>query len=56
MEGGRSSILAMGTLRVSAVRLHSNHLKNISASPAGGSPMATGLQATVGPASGRGHR
>jgi hypothetical protein len=55
MEGRRSSILAMVTVKVSAVRLHSTHLKTLSTSPAGGPPAPVGLSTVVGPASGREH-
>jgi hypothetical protein len=42
MDGGISSISAIGNVRVRAVRFHSTHLKNISTSPAGGPPAAVG--------------
>jgi hypothetical protein len=54
MDGGRSSISAMGTVRVSEVKFRSTHLKTLSASPAGGHPAATGPLAAAGAASGRG--
>jgi hypothetical protein len=56
MDGGRSSISAMGTARVSAVRFRSTRLKTLSASPAGGPPVAVGPSTAAGTASGRGRR
>jgi hypothetical protein len=52
--GRRSSILAMGTARVSMVRFRSTHLNTLSTSLAGGPPMIIGLVTVVGTASGRG--
>jgi hypothetical protein len=54
MDGDRSSISAMGTVRVSEVKFLSTHLNTLLASSARGPPAATGLPAAGGPASGRG--
>jgi hypothetical protein len=56
MDGERSSISAMGTVRVSAVRFHSTHLKTLSASLARGLPVDVGLTVVAGTTSGQGCR
>jgi hypothetical protein len=54
MDGGKSLISTMGTMRVSEVKFWFTHLKTLSASLAGGPPAATRPPAIAGPASGRG--
>jgi hypothetical protein len=56
MEGRRSSISAIGTMQVSAMRFRSTHPKTLSASPVGGPPAAAGPSTTFGPAFSQGGR
>jgi hypothetical protein len=56
MDGGRSSISAMGTVRVSAVKFRLIRLRTLSASPAGRFPAIAASPAAVATASGHGQR
>jgi hypothetical protein len=55
MDSGRSSISAIGIVQVREVRFRSTRLKNLSASPVGGPPVAVGPMTMDGPTSSRGH-
>jgi hypothetical protein len=56
MDGGISSISAMGMTRVNGVRFSSTHLKNLSASPTGGPLAVVSSLVASCTASGRGCR
>jgi hypothetical protein len=56
MEGGKSSISAMVTVRVSEIKFHSILLRTLLASPAGRFPATAAPPVAAAAASGRGRR